>query len=325
MTTCSCPQKAPLPRTKGGPLRETGGGEASFTQVSWKTWCPTSRNVRNDKTSLLFSQSPVYNWSPQTQGIILSAIMYGMPLAQIPMGYLSGVHPIKTVTGLALLLSSLCNLLIPLAAEGGESLVIACRVVQGLSQVGRSCQNWPGSHLAESIREQRSSLLSLQGAVMVAQYTVWIKWAPPSEQSRLTSVSLSGNDVGFHPTVVLCVGSRPAQSPKKRAFGVIVRNLRPQAPSFRCGHCPAWRRGGLASRTRRKETRARALFSSDQRHARHARSGSWSLPPLLADAALTCLLFVPLTRKRAGPLRLPAGHRLRLPVPGLAGGLLHIR
>ncbi|XP_045672871.1 sodium-dependent phosphate transport protein 1-like isoform X2 [Phyllostomus hastatus] len=113
-------------------------------------------------------KSPVYNWSPQTQGIILSAIMYGMPVTQIPMGYLSGVYPIKVVTGVALLLSSVCSLLVPLAAEGGESLLIACRVVQGLSQ----------------------------GTVMVTQYTVWVRWAPPSEQSRLTSVSLSGNLLG---------------------------------------------------------------------------------------------------------------------------------
>lgn len=96
--------------------------------------------MRSDKTCPLLFQSPVYNWSPQTQGIILSAIMYGMPIAQIPMGYLSGVYPIKKVTGLGLLLSSLCNLLVPLAAEGGESFIIACRVVQGLSQVGRSCE-----------------------------------------------------------------------------------------------------------------------------------------------------------------------------------------
>ena len=117
------------------------GRGASFTQVSWKTRFPTARNMQSDKTSPLFFQNPVYNWSPQTQGIILSAIMYGMPIAQIPMGYMSGVYPIKTVIGSALLLSSLCNLFIPLAAEGGETFVIASRVVQGLSQVGRSCEN----------------------------------------------------------------------------------------------------------------------------------------------------------------------------------------
>ncbi|XP_053512004.1 sodium-dependent phosphate transport protein 1 isoform X4 [Artibeus jamaicensis] len=113
-------------------------------------------------------KNPVYNWSPQTQGIILSAIIYGMPFAQIPMGYISGLYPIKTVTSLGLLLSSLCNMLVPLAAEQGESLIIACRVVQGLSQ----------------------------GTVMVAQYTVWSKWAPPLERNRLTSVSVSGNMLG---------------------------------------------------------------------------------------------------------------------------------
>ncbi|KAM5294007.1 sodium-dependent phosphate transport protein 1-like isoform 2-T2 [Glossophaga mutica] len=127
-------------------------------------------------------KNPVYNWSPQTQGVILSAIMYGIPIAQIPMGYISGVYPIKKVAGLGLLLSSLCNLFLPLAAEGGEALVIACRVVQGLSQ----------------------------GTVLVVQYTVWTKWAPPLERSRLTSVSLSGNMLG--PSVALVVTGFISQS-----------------------------------------------------------------------------------------------------------------
>ncbi|XP_036907306.1 sodium-dependent phosphate transport protein 1-like isoform X3 [Sturnira hondurensis] len=128
------------------------------------------------------TKNPVYNWSPQTQGVILSAIMYGIPITLIPMGYISGVYPIKTVTGLGLLLSSLCSLLIPLAAEAGEALIIACRVVQGLSQ----------------------------GTVMVAQYTVWTKWAPPLEQSRLTSVSQSGIILG--PCVSLFVTGFISQS-----------------------------------------------------------------------------------------------------------------
>ncbi|XP_006762968.1 PREDICTED: sodium-dependent phosphate transport protein 1 [Myotis davidii] len=127
-------------------------------------------------------KNPVYNWSPQTQGIILSSVTYGMLITQVPVGYLSGIYPVKNMVGSALLLSSLLSLLTPLAAGVGESAVIACRVAQGLSQ----------------------------GTVLVAQHTVWTKWAPPLERGRLTSLSLSGLMLG--PSVALCVTGLICQS-----------------------------------------------------------------------------------------------------------------
>nr|KAF6291682.1 solute carrier family 17 member 1 [Myotis myotis] len=127
-------------------------------------------------------KNPVYNWSPQTQGIILSSVTYGMLITQVPVGYLSGIYPVKNMVGSALLLSSLLSLLTPLAAGVGESAVIACRVAQGLSQ----------------------------GTVLVAQHTVWTKWAPPLERGRLTSLSLSGQMLG--PSVALCVTGLICQS-----------------------------------------------------------------------------------------------------------------
>ncbi|XP_045442744.1 sodium-dependent phosphate transport protein 1 isoform X3 [Pipistrellus kuhlii] len=94
---------------------------------------------------------------------------------RVPVGYLSGIYPVKNMVGSALLLSSLLSLLVPLAAGVGASAVIACRVAQGLSQ----------------------------GTVLVAQHTVWTKWAPLSERGRLTSLSLSGLMLG--PSLALCV------------------------------------------------------------------------------------------------------------------------
>lgn len=89
-------------------------------------------------------QNPVYDWSPQTQGIILSSVTYGMLVTQVPVGYLSGIYPVKIMVGSALLLSSLLSLLMPLAAGVGESAVIACRVAQGLSQVREDDDAEPG-------------------------------------------------------------------------------------------------------------------------------------------------------------------------------------
>uniref|UniRef100_A0A2K6F1W4 Solute carrier family 17 member 1 n=1 Tax=Propithecus coquereli TaxID=379532 RepID=A0A2K6F1W4_PROCO len=121
------------------------------------------------------TKNPVYNWSPEIQGIIFSSNLYGVVFIQIPVGYLSGIYSVKKIVGCALFLSSLLSLFIPPAAEVGETWVIACRVVQGISQA----------------------------TVITAQHEVWVKWAPPLERGRLTSMSLSGLMLG--PFIVLLV------------------------------------------------------------------------------------------------------------------------
>uniref|UniRef100_A0A673TW63 Solute carrier family 17 member 1 n=2 Tax=Suricata suricatta TaxID=37032 RepID=A0A673TW63_SURSU len=109
-------------------------------------------------------KNPVYNWSPKTQGIIFSSIFYGILIIQIPAGYLSEKYSVRKIFGSALFLSSLFSLILPMAAEGGETWIIACRAAQGVSQ----------------------------GTAFIAQHTIWVKWAPPLERGRLTSLSLSG-------------------------------------------------------------------------------------------------------------------------------------
>uniref|UniRef100_A0A8C3W6X0 Solute carrier family 17 member 1 n=1 Tax=Catagonus wagneri TaxID=51154 RepID=A0A8C3W6X0_9CETA len=118
-------------------------------------------------------KNPVYNWSPEIQGIMLSSIFYGVIGSQIPAGYLSGMYSLKKLIGFALFFSSLFTLFIPPAAEFGETLVIVCRVFTGL----------------------------FQGITLTVQQVIWIRWAPLLEQGRLTSLSLSGLLLG--PCVVL--------------------------------------------------------------------------------------------------------------------------
>lgn len=77
----------------------------------------------------------MYNWSPQTQGIIFSSVQYGMMLMQSPGGFLAGKLGTKKVVGIALLGSSLLTLLIPLAANLGLGFLLAARAVQGFTQV----------------------------------------------------------------------------------------------------------------------------------------------------------------------------------------------
>ncbi|XP_048204307.1 sodium-dependent phosphate transport protein 1-like isoform X2 [Perognathus longimembris pacificus] len=116
------------------------------------------------KTEMDYVKNPVYNWSPDIQGIIFSSIFYGILAIQIPVGYLSGIYSIKKMVGSALFLSSVLSLFIPRAAQVGKTLIIVCRVAQGMAQ----------------------------GTVSTAQHEMWIKWAPPLERGRLTSICLSG-------------------------------------------------------------------------------------------------------------------------------------
>lgn len=122
-------------------IRQRG---ATLHRVSWKTNFPTSLNIMVNHQyaeqldlSPLFFQNPVYNWSPEIQGIIFSSIFYGSVIFQIPAGYLSGIYSVKKMVGSTLFVSSLINLFIPLAAQVGETLVIVCRVAQGVAQVLR--------------------------------------------------------------------------------------------------------------------------------------------------------------------------------------------
>ncbi|KAH0506785.1 Sodium-dependent phosphate transport protein 3 [Microtus ochrogaster] len=82
------------------------------------------------------AQAAVYQWSPETQGIIFSSISYGIILTLIPSGYLAGIFGAKQILGAGLLISSLLTLFTPLAADFGVILVIIIRTVQGMAQSG---------------------------------------------------------------------------------------------------------------------------------------------------------------------------------------------
>uniref|UniRef100_A0A8C5L9G5 Sodium-dependent phosphate transport protein 1-like n=1 Tax=Jaculus jaculus TaxID=51337 RepID=A0A8C5L9G5_JACJA len=120
-------------------------------------------------------KNPVYNWSPDIQGIILSSSLYGALIAHVPAGYMSGRFSVKMLIGSAVFLSSVFSLVTPGAARLGPALFIVCRVLQGI----------------------------VQAVVLTAQHAIWVKWAPLLERGRLTSVSQSGIVLG--PFMVMLV------------------------------------------------------------------------------------------------------------------------
>uniref|UniRef100_A0A8C0IF87 Solute carrier family 17 member 4 n=1 Tax=Bubo bubo TaxID=30461 RepID=A0A8C0IF87_BUBBB len=113
-------------------------------------------------------QAPVYSWSAETQGIILSSFFYGYGLTQALGGYCSGLVGGKPILGSGLLLSSVLTLLVPRAAELGVSFLIGLQVLLGLAE----------------------------GVIFPAQYTLWAKWAPPLERSRLMNIADAGCTFG---------------------------------------------------------------------------------------------------------------------------------
>ncbi|XP_012413185.1 sodium-dependent phosphate transport protein 3 isoform X3 [Trichechus manatus latirostris] len=137
-----------------------------------------SRSIKEFNTG----EASVYEWSPETQGIIFSSINYGIILTLIPSGYLAGIFGAKHMLGAGLLISSLLTLFTPLAANFGVILVIAIRTVQGMAQ----------------------------GMAWTGQFTIWAKWAPPLERSKLTSIAGSG--VAFGSFIILCVGGLICQA-----------------------------------------------------------------------------------------------------------------
>ncbi|KAK7803285.1 hypothetical protein U0070_011466 [Myodes glareolus] len=141
---------------------------------------PLSNRSRSIKD--FSAQAAVYQWSPETQGIIFSSISYGIILTLIPSGYLAGIFRAKQILGAGLLISSLLTLFTPLAADFGVILVIIVRTVQGMAQ----------------------------GMAWTGQFTIWAKWAPPLERSKLTSIAGSG--AAFGSFIILCVGGLISQA-----------------------------------------------------------------------------------------------------------------
>ncbi|XP_068957421.1 sodium-dependent phosphate transport protein 3-like [Petaurus breviceps papuanus] len=126
---------------------------------------------------------PVYEWSPKIQGLLLSAPFYGSVITTVPSGYFAGVLGGKKIAGLSLLISSVLNLLSPLAADHGLLSFFIIRIIQGMTQ----------------------------GINISAVSAFWPKWAPPLERTLLNTISFSGMILGNF--IAVFVGGFLCESP----------------------------------------------------------------------------------------------------------------
>ncbi|XP_031818478.1 sodium-dependent phosphate transport protein 3 isoform X2 [Sarcophilus harrisii] len=137
--------------------------------------CPESSPVPHNTSQHREVKAPVYDWTPETCGFLLSSFSYGYLITQIPGGYLTGIVGWKPVLGSGLLLSSILGLLLPSAAECGVAYLALIQALRGLSQ----------------------------GVIFPAYFTLWTKWAPPQELTCLMNFADAGTTLGTFFTLMV--------------------------------------------------------------------------------------------------------------------------
>lgn len=125
-----------------------------------------------------------FDWDEQTKSVILSSFFWGYVVTQIPAGQMAQRVGAKILLLFSLGICSTLAVLTPLFADlGGSKLVIALRIVQGLSQ----------------------------GFIFPSTHTLLSKWAPVSERGRLGTYCYAGAQFGT--VVMLAISGFLASSP----------------------------------------------------------------------------------------------------------------
>ncbi|CAB3261005.1 unnamed protein product [Arctia plantaginis] len=110
-----------------------------------------------------------FNWSMQTQSVILSSFFWGYIILQIPAGELAGKFGGSILVTAVIVGNSAVSLLVPLAAYyGGWQALCACRVLQGLTQ----------------------------GFLYPSMHSLIGKWVPLEEKSSLGTLVYGGAQLG---------------------------------------------------------------------------------------------------------------------------------
>lgn len=119
---------------------------------------------------------PHRQWSVATESMVDSSFFWGYLLTQVPGGFLASKYPATRIFGLAIVTSSVLNLLVPGATEIHPSAVILVRICQGL----------------------------VEGFTYPACHGIWRYWAPPLERSRLATLAFCGSYAGIVIGMPLC-------------------------------------------------------------------------------------------------------------------------
>eukprot|EP00057_Strongylocentrotus_purpuratus_P014753 XP_011669227.1 PREDICTED: vesicular glutamate transporter 1 [Strongylocentrotus purpuratus] len=106
---------------------------------------------------------PEFDWSVKTIGAMHGSFFWGYIITQVPGGFLAARFPANRIFATAIFISSILNLLIPMACHVSPMMVIAIRMLQGF----------------------------VEGVEYPACHGMWSKWAPPLERSKLATIAFS--------------------------------------------------------------------------------------------------------------------------------------
>ncbi|XP_041377303.1 sialin-like [Gigantopelta aegis] len=134
--------------------------------------CMTGADPRTD-TSLNISGNVTehhgeFDWDANTQGIILSAVMYLAFAAPAVSGFLARRFGAKRVIAIGMGISTVCHMLTPVGARIHVYALIGLRVVLGC----------------------------FSGQIFVATTEMWQHWAPTFEKVQLVAIGMSGVNLG---------------------------------------------------------------------------------------------------------------------------------
>ena len=108
-----------------------------------------------------------YHWTKPQEGIVLGSFFYGYITTQVLGGWLSTKFGGKWVFGVGVLVTAVLTIATPWVAHNLPLLVVV-RVLEGIGE----------------------------GVTFPAMHGVWARWAPPSERTKLTTLSYSGASMG---------------------------------------------------------------------------------------------------------------------------------
>ncbi|XP_066598199.1 sialin-like [Prorops nasuta] len=137
--------------------------------------CYAMPNDSLNNSTIANPEEGEFEWSSATQYYILGSFYWCYILSQVVGGVLTQYFGTKTVFGGSQLVTAICSLLMPTAAETHYGAMIALRSVQGIA----SGLTWP------------------------AMYAIVGHWIPPVERSRFMS-SFQGFSFGIGITYPLC-------------------------------------------------------------------------------------------------------------------------
>ncbi|XP_071110137.1 uncharacterized transporter slc-17.2-like [Haliotis cracherodii] len=139
---------------------------AARANLSVAIVCMVNDTDTNSTSSI--SEHAEFNWSKGEQSGILSSYFYGYILTQIPAGILATRYGGKHVMFIGMLIGSIVSLLLPIGARTSIYLVYVLRVILGVCQ----------------------------GVLFPSLQSLWGRWAPPLERTKLTAVCYSGTQFG---------------------------------------------------------------------------------------------------------------------------------